>query len=336
MKHGTNPLQVELYHEERSDVAYSCFLCGLCDALCPLQLKPSEMFRGIRREAVIDNAVFLLTYEPWLADAKHNLYSLYRSAYGIDYSAMQKPKARIVLFPGCALGTFHPTLTKALYDNLSACEFEFGMLLDCCYKPLDDLGLQERFDKALVTLRRTLDDMGVEEIITACPSCQQFLGRSFKDRKVISCYELIAPIGQEDGRKLTIHDSCSDRLEGRIGAQVRSLLSKTRSIVEMEHNRLNTICCGSGGLVSAYDPELARHASRRRIQEAERIGAETMVTYCAACANALFTPDSSLEVRHSLELLLDVKEDYGQIRVNIEKLLSGSQGRLLKLIKSSP
>ena len=51
------------------------------------------------------------------------------------------------------------------------------------------------------------------------------------------------------------------------------------SIEEMAHNRERSICCGSGGMVPAVAPELARKMTDFRLSEATR----DLVTYCASC-----------------------------------------------------
>lgn len=373
-KYNLTPLQAVLENEGRpsgtssigrehsTDLAFSCLLCGLCDSVCPSQLNPSKTFAELRgRTAQSSNAI--LSCKPYFTDGRYNLFSLYRSANSIDYSDLFKRKTKTILFPGCSLGTFFPRLTRALSDNLTQSEPDLGIMMDCCQRPLKDLGLEERYEKATAKLKAALDDMGVERIITACPSCLLVLGEQFKDRKVVSCYPLIRPnndpsvlsslknraIGgeaqstQEDGMvRITVHDSCSDRETGVVGSQIRGLLSGTKhvKVVEMRHNRRNSLCCGAGGLVPATDTKLASEFTCQRIREAESSGAEIMITYCATCANTFSSvgTSSTVEVRHALELLLGVKEDYDAIVKNIDKLfVSGPKKELYRrLIESSP
>jgi len=288
--------------------------------------------------------------KPFFTDKKYNFYSLYRSANSIDYSDLQKSKAKTILFPGCTLGTFHPRLTRALFDNLVQNEPDLALVMDCCYKPLGDLGLEDRFDRATAKLEEKLDSMGVEKIITACPSCLQQLGQSLKgDRKVVSCYSLVHPTNDSftsieannSETTITIHDSCSDRETGVVGSEVRKVLAELKGVrlTEMYHNRKNSLCCGSGGLVSAFDPNLAMEVSSQRVKEAEKTGSASMVTYCATCSNAFNSRGKmGVEVRHVLELLLGVREDYQAVNKNVERIfVSGPKRDLFKkMIENSP
>jgi Fe-S oxidoreductase len=312
---------------------------------------------------VAQNREVVAACKPFLSDKKYNVYSIYRSANSIDYGDLVKQKTKTILFPGCSMGTFFPKLTRALYQNLAKTEPDLGILMDCCQKPLKDLGLNERYEKATAKLDAKLDAMGAQKIITACPSCLAVLRERFKDREVVSCYSELSPVkdqvvipsfGKEVtvevgsrvrdyGRaKITVHDSCSDREYGLVGPQVRRLLSQAggAEIVEMVHSGKNSMCCGSGGLVPAFDPALATEVKRRRIDEAESSGAEMMVTYCATCASAFRSggDPSKVEVRHALELLLGVKEDYDAIQKNLEKLFGPGKRKELydRLIQNSP
>ena len=47
----------------------------------------------------------------------------------------------------------------------------------------------------------------------------------------------------------------------------------------MAHNRERSICCGSGGMVPAVAPELAKQMTDFRLSEATH----DLVTYCASC-----------------------------------------------------
>ena len=51
------------------------------------------------------------------------------------------------------------------------------------------------------------------------------------------------------------------------------------TVEEMAHNRERSICCGSGGMVPAVAPELAKKMTDFRLSEATR----DLVTYCASC-----------------------------------------------------
>lgn len=78
---------------------------------------------------------------------------------------------------------------------------------------------------------------------------------------------------RKDGRYCTIHDSCPDRVTGLFGSQVRTLLEQAGfTIVEMLHTKTNTVCCGSGGQLSHFRPELVEELAELRQAEFQQTG----------------------------------------------------------------
>lgn len=65
----------------------------------------------------------------------------------------------------------------------------------------------------------------------------------------------------------------------------RNLLRNIPSLelIEMERNRVNTWCCGSGGGALEAFPDFAYRTAKERIEEAKTTGAEALVTSCPWC-----------------------------------------------------
>jgi Fe-S oxidoreductase len=69
----------------------------------------------------------------------------------------------------------------------------------------------------------------------------------------------------------------------------RQILQKIPGLqlVEMKRIREYAFCCGGGGGVPETHPDVARSASRHRMEEARSTGAETLVTACQHCRHNL-------------------------------------------------
>jgi len=308
------------------NAVYSCLLCGLCATLCPLSLSPKKMFLEWRRKLVKDGVAPFRSHSFSLTDKKWNLYTLYRDSYGISYSDLETASCEALFFPGCNLSTFAPKLTRTIFTQLRRYNESLGILVECCQAPILDLGLQERFEKAMEKLKGVVAERGAKKVVTACPRCYYTL-KEHLGMEVVSVYDALP---EEAFKKIdgvvTIHDSCPDREEGFFGKKVRELFRGCR-IVEMKHSRENTICCGAGGLASAVDPDLALSYVRMRLEEAKVTQAEYLVTYCVTCLNMLTAVPSQIKIRHALNLLLDVDEDYSQIQTNLQRLFTGPKGK---------
>ena len=224
------------------------------------------------------------------------------------------------------MSTFAPKLTRTIFSQLKRFNGSVGILIDCCQKPIHDLGLQERFEKAIEKLKQRVAEQGAKRVITACPNCYYTLKQCL-GVEVVSIYDALPEAAfKKITGVITIHDSCPDREEGLFGRKVRSILSGCQ-IIEMKHSKENTICCGAGGLASAVDPDLALTYVKMRLEEAKATQAEYLVTYCVTCVNMLTSVPSEIKIIHALNLLLGVDEDYSQIQPNLQRLFTGPRAK---------
>lgn len=300
--------------------AYSCFLCDRCSALCPLELRPSAVFAARRARAAEENEIDVEEYGYLLPDSSDNIMRLYRSYYGIEYRDLEpKESAATCFFPGCTLMTYSPLLTRRVYERLRAeagCE---GLIADCCGKLLNQMGLLARAEEASDGLAKKIKSLGVERLIAACPGCYYHLREIFGEKlEVVTIYEVLDFEANPSKERIicTIHDSCPDRFEGIFARQVRRLLKGCGySVVEMESSGSEAPCCGSGGQVSHFRPELAERLVSNRLSEAEKTGADFLVAYCLSCVLNFAMRPSALKARHVLNLLLGCDEDYSQVKM---------------------
>ncbi len=273
--------------------AFECSLCGLCEAVCPVQINPGRMFFEMRREAASHDQVNYGPYKPLLSYeiiGSSSLFSYYSMPEGCD----------TVLFPGCAFSGTRPDLVKRLYKTLVKKNPGLGLVLDCCGKSSHDLGRQQHFQNLFDELASYLQINGVKKILVLCPNCHKIFsgyGDMFETEMV---YEQLPPATKTviANRKVTIHDPCGIRDETTIHKKVRGLVSSmAETYDEMEHRSVKTLCCGEGGGVGFVRPDFSGRWSERRHEEASEAG---IITYCSGCMNYLSRQGS--DVYHLLDL----------------------------------
>ncbi|MFW9846750.1 MAG: (Fe-S)-binding protein, partial [Candidatus Thorarchaeota archaeon] len=95
--------------------------------------------------------------------------------------------------------------------------------------------------------------------------------------------------GSGEKRRVTYHDPCHLGRELGIYDAPREILEAIPGIelVEMESKREAALCCGSGGGVRSYDPDLAKRIGADRIRQALETGADVIATACPFCVNNL-------------------------------------------------
>lgn len=292
-----------------------CSLCGLCKETCPQELDVPRMVSETRADFMECGISDPEQYRSLWVDHDWHLFSLYRRAYGLDkkYEPLLKETCDVLFFPGCLLANESAELVKATVDWLGKGGKTIGATLQCCGAPLVRMGLLKRAEDYTRRLWDYIEATGARRIVTACPNCHSSLSdTNNREVEVLSVFQLMGESGLKvdnaESTTVTVHDSCSDR-QGNIGGYVRQLLGNL-SIKEMAHHGANTICCGSGGIVSMIDPEICEERAATRLKEVRETGVEICVTYCMACAHRLARLSGPNEIRHILELILDRQVDH--------------------------
>ncbi len=297
-KYGTpKEFVTKLADLEMEELAFSCSLCGLCQAVCPKKIDTSALMLVLRKEAVAEGQgrfgehCVIRRYE---SKGVSPLFTWYTLPEGCD----------TVFFPGCALPGSRPQSTRRLFTLLADKIPHLGMVLDCCTKPSHDLGDFTRFSTYFDEVVDYLTFRGIEKVIVACPNCYKVFKRYGKGVAVTTVWEYLEKIPADQAvatATVTIHDPCVMRDEVVIQDQVRHIINQCNCTVEeMPHSRKKTVCCGEGGSVGWIDPELAETWGTIRKQEAED---QKVITYCAGCANLL--QGKKINASHLLDLYFE-------------------------------
>lgn len=184
----------------------------------------------------------------------------------------------------------------------------------CCGMPFGILGDKKRFVEQQDKFRDTIENKD-EEFICACTTCAFFIGKKYPDLKskyIISEIVERIPMHQDKIRKLNIkttyHDPCNVSRGLDMIDEPRWLLNQIGvELVEMASTGRDTICCGGGGGLMVTDKSLSDKLAQKRLAEAEKTGADFLVTLCPTCElnlkNAAADTHSRLQVRNVLDLV---------------------------------
>ncbi|MCM1565495.1 MAG: (Fe-S)-binding protein [Dehalobacter sp.] len=322
--------------------AYSCSLCGLCEAVCPVSVSMLDMFAEKRTDAVEKKQMTINDYRYLFPDRKTTPMSLYREIKGIRYDDLApREEASVVFFPGCSMITYSPELVRASFAELLKQFKGLTILPDCCGLSLYQLGLPDRGEQFVQQIKLKFQALKVKSIIMICPNCYYTLREFLKDTdiRLLTIYEALADSEafKDDSKKaqnseitVTLHDACPDRYDGILAGQVReALVTKGFKLVEMEHSRNLSNCCGSGGHVSHFfRPDLSENLKRKRLEEAKNSGAQVLAGYCLACVLnfAKESGNGSMRIQHVLNLLLDLDQDFSDVKTKSNEIFEGPQG----------
>jgi NADPH-dependent glutamate synthase beta subunit-like oxidoreductase/Fe-S oxidoreductase len=283
-------------------ISYSCHYCGLCQAVCPKDLHAGRTCLATR-EVLVEQGQGPLpphqgiqNYVKWGSSA----------TFALSRPDPATGKAARVFFPGCSLAGHATAVVKATYAYLHRRLPDTGIMLNCCGAPSYFMGEKEVMLRVIGQVRGELDRLGAREVIVACTHCFVTFQEFFSEVKTRSIYEVLNEVGRPAGASSTapgifnIQDACGARQAPQIHAAVRQLVRDLgHAIEEMPHNRERSICCGSGGMVPAVAPELAKQMTAFRLSEANR----DLVTYCASCRARL--AKAGHPTLHVLDLLFN-------------------------------
>lgn len=330
--------------------AYSCSLCGLCEAVCPVSLSMKNMFYEKRTAAVDNREIDLSDYRYLLPDRKTTPLTLYRDLNDIHYDdLLPDGETPVMFFPGCTMLTYSPELVRALSVEINIKYNKMAISTACCGLPLYQLGLPERGDAYIAKVKAEFAAHKVRTLITSCPNCYYQWREILKDTDMtlLTIFEGLTDTrvfenngsdsdmaivnGCSDAAKcITVHDSCPDRTDGIFAGQARAALrSKGYILLEMEHSRNMTHCCGSGGHVSHFfRPYLAENLKTARVAEAQNTGAQVLAGYCLSCVLnfAKVSGISGLKVQHVLNLVLGLDQDFSEVKNKSQKIFDGPEG----------
>jgi NADPH-dependent glutamate synthase beta subunit-like oxidoreductase len=263
-------------------IPYSCHYCGLCQAVCPQDLHAGQVCLAARETLVTQGRGPLPPHQ----DIQNYVKWGSSPTYTLSRPDPATGKADRVFFPGCSLAGHATEVVKATYSHLLRKLPDTGIMLNCCGAPSYFMGEKEVMLRIIRQVAGEIEMLGAQEVIVACPHCHQIFREFLPEIKTTTIYEVLNHVGVPDRASsqapaiFNIQDSCGARQAPQIHAAVRRLVTDLgHGVEEMGHNRERSICCGSGGMVPAVAPELARRMTDFRLSEASR----DLVTYCASC-----------------------------------------------------
>jgi Fe-S oxidoreductase len=280
-------------NDELIETLFQCTHCASCVENCPSEVNVPEIIRQVRKDMVRGGSC-----HPALKGI-HDVLKKHTNIYGEkeakDFGRERNRKAGFVYFIGCVGSYREEEVTFAVLNLLDRLRVDYTLIDEvCCSGVLDDVGYQIDGDLAGRNIDLILAT-GAHTLITGCPYCF----RTFKDRppygklgekgvRVIHLSHFLEGFDFEvrTDQRLTYHDPCDlGRHCGSYEASRRILRKIAPNFVEMPHHHAKALCCGAGGGTRGAYAKNSIAMARRRLREAEEIGAEVIVTDCNSCVH---------------------------------------------------
>jgi len=295
------------YSPKAVEAIYQCATCGLCKTWCKPEVDVANIMETARKEIVHQglapqsvtqmNEITQRNFNPF-GEPSNRRFS--KIKLGTQKSVR---KAETLYFVGCTTAYRHPEIANAIVTLLKTMNEDYTVMTDseqCCGSPLIRLGLEDSAKKLLTHNAEVINNLGCGAIVTGCPGCHRTLKEDYPrlgfklDANVMHLTEYLDSIDKSlpdvaFAKKVTYHDSCHLGRHSNVYDQPRNILQhvKELKLVEMDWNKKNSNCCGSGGGLRSSFPNIAESVGSRRLEEARATGADFIATACPFCKDQL-------------------------------------------------
>ncbi|RJR36495.1 MAG: (Fe-S)-binding protein [Desulfobacteraceae bacterium] len=297
--------------ERYREIFAECLLCGACAATCPSGVDLKKIFLGMREEIAGKKGVhpMALKVVQSLAENRNisgedneERWDWKESLKSVPEEVFQKKRAEVVYFVGC-VSSFFPmvqSVPQNFVSILSAVHCDFAVLGGeewCCGFPLLGAGLTKEVEDLRSHNLEKIRNLDAKKIVFSCPSCFRMWKEHYgSEVEMLHSTQFTEELVRS--RKIrfkptditvTYHDPCDLGRNAGVFEAPREILQAIPGvkIVELENNRMKSVCCGGGGNVEMIDPDLSAAVAQKKIDEIRRTGAKTVVTSCQQCVRTI-------------------------------------------------
>ena len=313
---------------------YACPTCGNCEHICENAVSDHmvEIFECLREAAVEAGAGPLENQKAFKesVDANNNPYKEPHEARLKWIGDLKvKDKADIMYFVGCTSSYRQNQIaqnTLKIFDKIGA---DIAVTPDewCCGSPLLRTGQVNGIEKFIEhNVNVITEKVGAKKVLTSCAGCYKTIKNDFPKRlgkelnfEVEHITDFLIDqlkkgnlkIEKEIKAKVTYHDPCHLGRHSGVYDSPREVIEACPGVefVEMPRNKEHAWCCGAGGGVKSGFRDWAVEISSERVEEAEKTGADILLTSCPFCvtnlSDAVKAMNSKIKVQDITGFLLE-------------------------------
>ncbi|MFQ5832656.1 MAG: (Fe-S)-binding protein [Candidatus Thorarchaeota archaeon] len=300
------------------NAVFGCTLCGGCEEICQVDIPFVKVYQLLRADFLKRG----LWPEP-LQMAKDTLLKSFNilgqsqmdriegwSYWHPDEDALldtMGQKAKTAFFVGCTSSfrgsSIQATIaTTLIMDKAGESYTLLGEDEWCCGAPMimtGDFSTARQFAEHNI---EKYEELGVERVVTNCPGCYKMWAHEYHEFLEIDppfeilygpeFFEELIDEGRLEFTKsidtpVTFHDGCDAGRNAGFYEQPRKVLESLPGIEfeELPHNRNNSFCCGSGGVLRPVDSHFAMQINELKVQDIEQTNAHLVATACPSCVD---------------------------------------------------
>lgn len=315
---------------KNDDDIWSCLTCGLCSVRCPSDVDYLEFIRLARKEIrkytnqlnYSHNRILQKTMEIMVQGQSQN-----RTDW-INKDLRVSKKNQYLFFTGC-LPYFEVIFEHLNIHPLDTARNTIKILKKigikpmvrndevCCGKDLLYNGDEDNFVKLAKLNKKMIKESGAKKIIFSCPECLQTMKEIYPQYvgkmnvELIHITQLVDEALQKEKlhldssktKKFTYQDPCALGRGLEIYDAPRNIIKNIpeSELLPMEREREDSICCGPSAWISCTN--YTKRIQFVRLGQAEKTGAQVLVTACPKCTIHLSCALSADDVDYNIKLM---------------------------------
>ena len=287
------------YSAEIASDMYECCLCNACADNCETGFEPAVFIREARTMAVVEDIV-PAHVQKLITNAMNtgNIFGKPQNEKmnGIADMMQHLPqKAEILLFVGDTAAYQTPYIAAAIIGLLKKARIDFTVLAEepsCGYELGDLIGFTDEVKQIATNATAQINAVGAKTMVALDPACARMFKQQYSqwncspDCEIVTATSFVAELINKNiltphasGNQLvTLQDNSSLSRDLDENEPVRKIISAMGfQLKEMYLNRRLTKSCG-GILLSEHSPSIARSTVGKRLEDAQRTGAELLIT----------------------------------------------------------
>jgi Fe-S oxidoreductase len=293
------------------DEIWSCTTCGACERECPIFIEYIDKIVDMRRFLVDEGRIPKGFQKPLMdIQKKGNAYGGARNKRHIWTEGLGDGAVRIleegeetdILFFVDSCGSYDPRIqeiARSFSLILKKASINFGILgqdeteSGNEVRRIGEEGLFQELAEMNIDAFRARK---FKEIVTIDPHAFNTIKNDYPERfNVIHYTQLLWRIIEEgrikikrlpdEKRVYTYHDPCYLGRHNGVYKAPRKVLQSIPELkfVEMKKSKSKSFCCGGGGLLLWYEAKEDIRMGVKRVEMAEEVGAEVIITACPFC-----------------------------------------------------
>jgi len=320
-----------------SNEVFQCTLCGHCNEVCPVHIRSKEMRIALRKnigKSGLDLPAAKIILEN--LEVGRNVVYL-QNEHRLDWIQempetfsryTQKEKAEVAYFAGCVASYFPIafSISRSTLQLLEKAKVDFGLLGPeewCCGWPLIGMGKEEMAYELMNHNIEKINAMGARTLLCGCPSCYHMWKHQYPrfSPKVAPQFEVIHSTEYfqtllKDGKiplrpfeaTVTYHDPCDLGRASGLYEPPREIIRMIPKInfVEMRTNRNHATCCGGGGDLEMFFPNITKGIAGLRAKEIEETEADIVLSACQQCKRTLSVNTKKLKKKVKVQDIVEL------------------------------